>query len=461
MPQVAEDTQIKDLKEKVLNLVSNYQTESKARAKHDETVDLALVEMKDGAAKFLEDFQGLTVSKKLLEERIEKAEAALEVAKKRGDDLEVAMSLRAYAQTGDSKDLHVSNEEYKEIFQDGVREKFVNYKMPQDVAEDELTRYVKYKRPFASKKTVAWIVKQVSEAYGPSLGMMVPVDMQAMTEQRKYELTPMRQLATVIPMDRSMAFPVWDTFIEPDSRGELGPQPTETPIKEANLIRIDLNEMHVLPKVTQDMLRNRAFDVEGWIMRDFVPRGFAIKESRDFTIGDGVQRARGLFTYDSWADEEIYERDALGTLVTGGSTIDFDNLKNLNMSLQEGYWSMARWLMHRYTFSHIIGLKDNEDRPLINPQLLFLGTELRLFGREVYLGGDVPHPTLTGTFTVGQKVIAYGDFSAYIIGDGMPGLSYTIRDEITQLGFVRWFVTQQIGGKLIGFQSIKILEIGS
>jgi len=453
-------SEIQDVVKDVKKITANIHSEMEARKTRDGELDLTIIKMKQEFADLIEKHQQLNFAKEAADEKIQDLETAIEEGKKRGDDLEVALAMKA--KLGSDMDLKISSREYVEKFYDCVRANNKNYKMPDNVYAEEQRRYLRYKMPYKSNSDINYIQKEISAAYGPAMGWMMPVDQQMLMEQRRYELTPLRSLATVTTTGTdSIEFPTDDTFITPNNRGELGDQSPKTEIEEIFMIEIKLHEMDVNPEVTQKMLRNRTFDLEGWITRRKVTMGFALQESYDYTVGDGVQRARGLFTYPAWDDPEVYQRNALGTLVTTGVTLDDDHLRKLYMSLIEAWQPGARWLMHRNTFTHIMGLKDEEGRWLINPQLLFLGTQLQLFGKPVVFGGDVPRPTLEGTFTAGQKVIAYGDFSQYVILDGVEGMNYTIRDEITRKGFVNWYITQNTGGGLVGFQGIKMIEIGA
>lgn len=453
--------EIKNVVDEIQTTTAALRAELDARKATEAATDETLVKLKTDFADLLAKYQELVLAKDAADATIKTMEEAIEEAKKRGDDIEVALAVRAKAQA-EAGQLKISSREYIEKFYECVRSNDKNFTMPSEVAAEEQRRYLRYKMPYKSNADIDYIQKEISAAYGPAMGWMMPAEQQMLMEQRRYELTPMRSLASVITTGTdSVEFPTDDTFITPNRRGELGPAIPETEINEIFMIEIKLHEMSVNPLVTQKMLRNRTFDLEGWITRRKVVMGFALQESYDYTVGDGVQRARGLFTYPAWDDPEIYQRGALGTLVTTGATLDDDNLRHLYMSLIEPWQPNARWLMHRKTFTHIMGLKDEEGRWLINPQLLFLGTELQLFGKPVIFGGDVPAPSLTGTFTVGDKVIAYGDFSQYVILDGVGGMNYTIRDEITRKGFVNWYITQNTGGGLIGYQGIKMMQIGS
>jgi HK97 family phage major capsid protein len=452
---------IKTVVDDIQTTTAALRAELDARKATEEANSESIVKIKKDFDQLLMQYQELVLAKKASDATIQTLEEAIEEGKKRGDDLEVALAMKAQIQDGNER-LKISTREYIEKFYECVRSNDKNFSMPPEIAAEESRRYLRYKMPYKSDADIDYIQKEISAAYGPAMGWMMPAEQQMLMEQRRYEMTPMRGLASVITTGSdSEDFPTDDTFITPNRRGELGPAIPETEIDEIFMIEIKLHEMSVNPFVTQKMLRNRTFDLEGWITRRKVVQGFALQESYDYTVGDGVQRARGLFTYPAWDDPEVYQRGALGTIVTTGTTLDDDDLRHLYMSLIEAWQPNARWLMHRKTFSHIMGLKDEEGRWLINPQLLFLGTELQLFGKPVIFGGDVPAPSLTGTFTAGDKVVAYGDFSQYVILDGIAGMNYTIRDEITRKGFVNWYITQNTGGGLIGYQGIKMLQIGA
>lgn len=462
MPSDLTNLTAEELKEKVLKGVTDFNEYKKTREAEDLKRDEGIISLKADVTDAITKIQELNTAKKELEKRAEEAE-------KRSEELEKTLAVRTGAvQGGEGEQLKISNPDYMKAFFDYARSNNKHFEIDKAVKQTEIAKWVAYKFPYASDEIRADIVKDVSVAYGPSMGNMFPVDLQMISEQRKWEMSPLRPYATTITASTdTLTFPIDDTLMETDSRGELSPAPGYKEVPEDFEVKIELHEIWTRPRMTQKMLRMRGFDVEGWIMRRKVPQGLAYKENRNFIIGDGVQEARGFLTYNEVnmnvgvdATEE-YQRGALGTYTTSGGSFDNTDLRRLFNSLITPWRPNAIWYMDRLTFSHCMGLEDEQNRPLINPQLMFLGTELQLYGKPVILSEAMPGPNIAEAFTAGTKVIAYGDFSSYIIADGIAGMNYTIRDDITFPGRVSWFVLENVGGGLIGFQSIKILKIGT
>lgn len=456
---ITKDSTIKDLQNEIVKLITLSQSEEKARKKSDETVDALQTE----AAKLTEKLQKHVLKVEEDEKKTKELEEKLEKQKEKITELEYRVAVNSNGDPN-TKTLKVSSPDYIKGFFANVKDSTKQtQKVSSELFEDEVRRWIKYKMPYADEDRIELLTKTTSAAYGPSVGYMMPADIRALTERRIYETSNVRRFATVITTETdSVTLPLFDSLLEGGDVGELTTDRPQHETPELGEVVIGLYSMYAYPAATQKSLRSPSFDVEGWITGEIVPKQFSLKENRRFVIGDGVSQARGFLSYDSWDDPEVYERDALGTYVSGSLTFDEDDLLQLLGGLLEDYQSSAIWAMHRLSWIKVLKLKDGYNRPLINPQLVFEGVQPQLYGRPVVLMGDMPKPNpSTYNYVTGQHIVAYGDFSQYIVVDSLGAMNYGIRDEYTNKGFVGWYVERYVGGGLAGFQSIKILEAGT
>ena len=64
-------------------------------------------------------------------------------------------------------------------------------------------------------------------------------------------------------------------------------------------ISIPLHELNALPKASQRLLDDSAFDVEGWLAGRIADK-FARAEASAFISGDGVDKPKGFLTTRRW-----------------------------------------------------------------------------------------------------------------------------------------------------------------
>lgn len=428
--------EIKGLKDEICGLVSNLQTEIKSRGTE---VDDTISKMAEQASKLAEDLQ--------------KINARIEAEEKSRQNLEVIIA------RGGRKDGEESfgDSEYKSQFNAKIRRKG-NIEI--DATQREAEAIVNYYMPNAKSEDRDYAVKTIVMSVGsqPTDGYFVPLDSIRGISQRVFESTPMRQVATVITTAReSVPWLIDDEEADSGWTSEFKEISTNTDVPGLGEIVISTHEQYAYPKATKKSLDDASINMESWLENKIAMK-FTREDNKAFTTGNNVNRPQGFLTLDSWTSPEVYERGKLGTYTTAASlTIADTDLIDVQSGLLEDYQSNANFMMHRLTWAELLKLKDGEDRALINPQLIFQGAIPQLLGRPVLFSGDMAKPT-AGVFTAGQKVIAYGDFrEGYLIVDRM-GINI-LRDELTSKGFVKWYVTRRVGGAVVNYQAIKILDI--
>lgn len=299
----------------------------------------------------------------------------------------------------------------------------------------------------------------------PDGGYVVPGQMVGTLARRIYETSPIRQIATVIPLltgDHIEGLSDHDDAVtggwvgETDSRNV-----TATP--QLGEQSIYLREQYAQPKVTQRLLDLAGFNVEGWLNGKIADK-FARDEAAAFVNGDGIAKPRGFLSYKADATTDDDDTRAWGVLqyvptgaagafpaasgIPGAS--DPDCLITLVSKLKPAYRAGAVWLMNRATAAVVRKMKDADGRYLWRDSLIE-GQPDMLLGYRVVLAEDMPSLD-SDTFP-----IAFGNFAVgYVIVD-RPAVTI-LRDPYTEKPWVKLYARRYVGGDLVNSEAIKLLK---
>ncbi len=226
---------------------------------------------------------------------------------------------------------------------------------------------------------------------------------------------------------------------------------TGTPLIER--VSIPLHELSALPKASQRLLDDAAFDIEGWLAERIADK-FARAEGSAFITGDGVNKPRGILSYpaqvngdEGWGELGYVTTDEAGDF---SSTNPADAIVDLVYALGARYRAKASFLMNSKTAGAVRKMKDADGRFLWADSLA-AGEPARLMGYPVLICEDMPDTT-TGGFA-----IAFGDFGAgYTIAE-RPDLRI-LRDPFSKKPHVLFYATKRVGGDVTDFAAIKLLK---
>lgn len=245
-------------------------------------------------------------------------------------------------------------------------------------------------------------------------------------------------------VDRSEVGSGWAT--------EAGAQAeTATPLLDRVSIR--LHELSAMPKASQRLLDDSAFDVEGWLAGKIATR-FLRAESAAFVSGDGMDKPRGFLTAPKVANASW----AWGSLgyVPSGAASDFaatnpaDCIINLVYALGAEYRANASFVMNSKTAGAVRKMKDADGRFLWSDGLA-AGEPARLMGYPVLICEDMPD------IAAGAHAIAFGDFRAgYTIAE-RPDLRI-LRDPFSAKPHVLFYASKRVGGDVTDYAAIKLLR---
>ncbi len=132
-------------------------------------------------------------------------------------------------------------------------------------------------------------------------------------------------------------------------------------------------------------------------------------QEKAYLLGPGNNRPLGLM---------VASNDGIPTTrdVSTGNTstsLGFDGVIEAKFAVKAGYWPNSEWLFHRDAVKQLTKLKDGEGQYIWKPAVSETGSDM-LLGRPVSMSEFMPN-----TFTTGQYVGLFGDFSKYWIIDAL------------------------------------------
>jgi HK97 family phage major capsid protein len=231
---------------------------------------------------------------------------------------------------------------------------------------------------------------------------------------------------------------------------------TETGTPQVDRISIPLHELSALPKASQRLLDDSAFDVEGWLAQRIADK-FSRAEASAFVSGDGVDKPTGFLSYPK-VDTDIWAWGSLGYVPTGAagdfsSSDPADAIVDLVYSLGARYRANATFVMNSKTAGAVRKMKDADGRFLWSDGLA-AGEPARLMGYPVLIAEDMPD------IAAGSFAIAYGDFRAGYTVAERPDLRI-LRDPFSAKPHVLFYATKRIGGDVSDFAAIKLLKFAA
>ncbi len=259
-----------------------------------------------------------------------------------------------------------------------------------------------------------------------------------------------RAIANVVNVEATS----FDVLIDQNDTGagwadEASPT-AETGTPTIDRISIALYELNAMPKISQRLLDDTAFDVENWLAGRIGDK-FARAEAESFVAGDGIDKPRGFLNHTAVADAS-WTWGNLGFVATG-SAADVGNgdaLIDLVYALDAQYRAKGTFVLNSRTAGALRKLKDSDGRHLWSDGFT-AGEPARLLGYPVLIAEDMPD------IAADAFPIAFGDFSAgYTIAE-RPDLRI-LRDPFSAKPHVLFYATKRVGGDVSDFAAIKLLR---
>lgn len=304
-----------------------------------------------------------------------------------------------------------------------------------------------------------WDQKALSTDPDAEGGYVVPDGIDYTLRQILQQQSVLRRLASVrqistgsleLLIDKEMADAGW--VDEKDDRPE-----TDTP--ELESLRILTHEMYAKPRATQRLLDDANINVEEWICQKIAQK-MTTMENEAFLHGDGTSQPQGILSYETdegnnveWGELEELKTGADGAFQEGAAV---ESLICTFHSLKTQYLQGACWLMPRSAQARIRSLKDPNTGLYLWQPALSEGSCSTLLGHPVHLCDAMPSLD-PGT---ASKSILFGNFKeGYQIVDRQS--TRVLRDPYSAKPFVEFYTTRRVGGAVVNFEALKVLNFAA
>ncbi len=331
----------------------------------------------------------------------------------------------------------VSADEYKSKFNQWIREKGQSIKI-----ENELHDLMR---------------KDITTTSSAGGGYAVPEVISRDIGHLVQKFSPVRDLVKVVQVGTSDYKELID--INGTTSGWVGETGSRTATNTPTLREVapTHGELYAYPQVSEWSLDDIFFDVEGWLTES-VARSFAIAEATAVVSGNGSNKPTGMTntTPVTTADDAVSPRAAAAyQYILGGdnspASIDADALIDMQYTLNTAYRANGTWVMNSTSAGQVRKLKDTTNQYLWQPSLI-VGQPDTILGKPISIWEQFPDP-LGGSFPV-----AFGDFKQGYLLTERTGLRIT-RDNVTNVGYVRFYVRQRMGGIVLNNDAIKFLKL--
>lgn len=370
--------------------------------------------------KRLNELEKKGIADPLTDEQLRKINHTLDECKSRVENMEIAI---ARPSLGDYQGYNVaSDNEYKSAF-------------------------IGYLRTGGDKALQTMQKKSLSVSSETDGGYLVTPTLSKSLIQVLGEKSPIRQLASSETISTDSLDVIEDYHqAEASWANETSPrEDTETP--KLGKKRIVVHELYAQPKATQKLIDDANINIEKWLVDKLIDI-FSTKENQSFIYGNGEGKPRGILSYNHGKDWGTIEQINSGA----NAEVTIESLFQLFFALKDQYASKATFLMHRSLLQSIRTLKDPLTKQYLWSPGLVLGTPSTLLGLPVFEANDMP------IASKGSLSVVLADFrKAYKIVD-RTGIR-VLRDPFTEKPFVKFYTTKRVGGDVVNYEAIKILNL--
>ncbi|WP_257294468.1 phage major capsid protein [Endozoicomonas sp. YOMI1] len=275
-------------------------------------------------------------------------------------------------------------------------------------------------------------------------GYLVPTDFATRLIEEMKLFGNMRLVATIQQTDSGVPieWPVADNL---NQEGEIVAENTAVTDEDPNFGIKTIGAWKYSSKgvaVPFELLQDSRIDIEAYVVRLLAQRISRIT-NKHFTLGTGSGQPTG-----------IVPAATQGTTAASGVMIGFDDLINLEHSVDPIYRMNARFMFADQALKTIKMLKDNEGRPLWIPGIAVSEPDTILgYPYEINQYMDAP--------AANAKSILFGQLSNYLIRDVMSVTLFRMTDSVyTRKGQVGFLAFSRHDGALLDAsgQSVKYLQ---
>lgn len=394
----------------------------------------------------------------LLAEKLEKISSHVDQLQAQKDEIEKRMNRPGFGmQTSDSEEKNLI------IFNNERKASAISSSRPQP-ADIDVVQYRDYKKAFIGfmRKGQDHLEdlerKAMSVGSDADGGYLVPPDMSGRIITRLFELSPIRQIASVQEISSDALEGIVD--IDEADTGWVGETTArvDTATPKIGKWRIPVEEMYAQPKATQKLLDDAAIDIETWLA-DKVADKFGRLEASAFITGDGVNKPRGFASYSTAATADATRTWGVLEHVPTGVNGDFaatnpsDDLIDLISAFKPYFLNNANWITSRAVIAKIRKFKEATTNAYMWQPGLQAGQPATLLGFPVVMAEDMP------ALAASSLSLALGDFKSYQIVDRL-GIR-VLRDPFTDKPYVKFYSTKRTGGAVLNFDGVKFIKFSA
>lgn len=313
---------------------------------------------------------------------------------------------------------------------------------------------------YLRKGEIALEGKALTVGSDPNGGYLVSPEMSSDIVKRVYDLSPIRRIAKVVPINsESLDILVDNGDITASWIGETASR-SETTNPQLGRARIATHELYAEPAASQKLLEDAAINVEAWLAGK-VADSFARAEASAFIGGSGVDRPYGFTSYTAVATSDASRTwNNLEYVVSGASgafdsTTPGDRIFNIIYALKAFYRQNAVFVMPKAVALLVRKFKESTTNAYIWQPGLAAGQPQTLAGYPIVEAEDMP------ALAANSYSLAFGDFrEGYTIVDRI-GIQ-TLRDPYSSsTGLIKFKTRMRVGGSVVNFDAIKLMKFGT
>jgi len=287
-------------------------------------------------------------------------------------------------------------------------------------------------------------------------GFAVPEEISRDIEKLERKFSPVRSLVKVVRAGTSDYKEL--VAIGGATGGWIGESGTRSATATSSLREVapTHGELYAYPQASEWSLDDIFFNVENWLAEE-TAEVFAIAEANAVLTGDASSKPTGMLNsaptnVADWAGSPraaaVYQFIAN---VDADLDINSDKLIDLVQTLNSRYRAGSTWAMNSLTQGVIRKLKNGTTGDYFWQPGLQAGTPDSLLGYPVSVWEQM------ADIANGAHPIAFGNFRrGYVLADRV-GMRMT-RDNVTNVGFVRFYMRRREGGIVLNNDAIKWLK---
>jgi HK97 family phage major capsid protein len=328
-----------------------------------------------------------------------------------------------------------------------------------DEYKSAVLEWVRHKgnSPMLETKLHDLMRKDITVASAAGGGYAVPEDISRDIGLLQQKFSAFRRLVKVVTVGTSDYKELID--INGATSGWVGESDSRTATNTPQLREVapTHGELYAYPQVSEWSLDDIFFNVEGWLT-EAVARSFAIAEATAIVSGNGTNKPTGMLntTPVTTADDASPKRAAAAyQYINSGdnspASVDADAMIDLMYTLNSAYRANATWIMNSVTTGQVRKLKDLNNQYLWQPSIQ-VGQPDMILGKPIETCEQLADP-IGASFP-----IAFGDFKQGYLLTQRTGLRIT-RDNVTNVGYVRFYVRQRVGGIVLNNDAVKWMKL--